>query len=177
MSCWQKWKDIKLEPWSCVTQWVLETVALFTWKVIISMTSYHMWTNYIMICRLCHYTFLGWGEGNIMIPSFFRHTPHSQNILVHVSLWVFTWDKWKVGRMLWKTETELNWRKIIFHIYVSSSPDSPYHYWRTGFSWPIPKEIKDLCVPSLNNTIRIESETDLNSTLKTETSDIFEMKN
>lgn len=49
-------------------------------KVLMQMNFYSMWKNYIMIYGLYHYTFLGWGEGNIMVFSFSHNTLHSQNI-------------------------------------------------------------------------------------------------
>lgn len=73
-------------------------------------------------------------------------------------------EKWKVGRMLWKAETELNWRKSIPSLtpppHLSSLTAPACHHQRTGFGWPKPKEIKELHVLALSNTMRTESESE-----------------
>lgn len=124
------------------------------------MTSYNMWKSCIMIYGLYHYTFLGWEERNLMVLS--STILYITKIFWYMCHFGFSLGKkWKVEIVFWKAETELHWRKRItfltFHLLFSLA--SPHHHWTTRFRWPIPKEIKDLCVPSLSSTMRIESET------------------
>ena len=76
--------------------------------------------NYIMIYGLCHYTFLGWGEGNMMVLFFFHYTLYSQNILVHMSLWVLTGGEMEGRKNVLKRGDRITLKKKNNLLYFSS---------------------------------------------------------
>ena len=125
-----------------------------------------------MIHGLCYYAFLGWGEGN-MVLSFFYHIVHSQNILVHVSLWVFTREEMEGRKNVLKSRDKITLKKknnlpyfssIIFPCF--SSP--PLENWiQMTYTQRDQRSLFSFFEQHNENRIKL----DLNSTLKTETSE------